>query len=142
MIVAVREGEVFRQTDWQECFLRDIVGADGEILAPKLDLTKAPYSYQMVEVPDECVGDIRYTDFDIVGGRYIFDIGKYQKSRQDMLLQKEQVEYVQGVQKLIAERYSIADELALLRQQDSKTAEYQAYYDYCEQCKQICKAKA
>lgn len=40
----------------------------------------------------------------------------------------------------IRERYSINDELALLRQKDTKTSEFQAYYQYVEECKSNIKA--
>ena len=36
---------------------------------------------------------------------------------------------------LIRERYSIDDEIAILRQKDTKQDEYQAWYDFCESCK-------
>lgn len=40
---------------------------------------------------------------------------------------------------MIAERYSLVEELALHRQRDVKVVEFQEYNDYCEQCKQIVK---
>lgn len=43
--------------------------------------------------------------------------------------------YEQQVQSLIWERYSIADELAILRQRDTKPDEFAAYFEYAEQCK-------
>lgn len=43
--------------------------------------------------------------------------------------------YEQKVQSLIWERYSIADELAILRQRDTKPDEFAAYFEYAEQCK-------
>lgn len=36
---------------------------------------------------------------------------------------------------LIRERYSIDDEIAILRQKDTKADEFDAWYAYCEQCK-------
>lgn len=44
--------------------------------------------------------------------------------------------YEERVVELIRERYSIDDEIAILRQKDTKQEEYQAWYAYCEQCKQ------
>ena len=41
----------------------------------------------------------------------------------------------QRVQQSIRERYSVDDELAILRQQDTKPDEFAAYYEYAEQCK-------
>lgn len=43
--------------------------------------------------------------------------------------------YEQRVQQSIRERYSVDDELAILRQRDSKPDEFAAYYEYAEQCK-------
>ena len=43
--------------------------------------------------------------------------------------------YEQKVERFIRERYSVSDELALLRQKDEKTGEYEAYYAYAEECK-------
>lgn len=35
----------------------------------------------------------------------------------------------------IRERYSVSDELALLRQRDVKKDEFEAYFAFCEECK-------
>lgn len=43
--------------------------------------------------------------------------------------------YEQRVQQSIRERYSVADELAILRQRDTKPDEFTAYFEYAEQCK-------
>ena len=43
--------------------------------------------------------------------------------------------YEQRVQQSIRERYSVDDELAILRQRDTKPDESAAYYEYAEQCK-------
>ena len=43
--------------------------------------------------------------------------------------------YEQLVQQKMRERYSVADELAILRQRDTKPEEFEAYYEYAEQCK-------
>lgn len=44
-------------------------------------------------------------------------------------------DYPERVNALIRERYSLSDELALLRQRDTKDDEYKAYYEYAEECK-------
>lgn len=44
-------------------------------------------------------------------------------------------EYEQKVEELIRERYTVSQELSLLRQKDIKQQEYQEYYEYAEQCK-------
>ena len=43
--------------------------------------------------------------------------------------------YEDKVDSLIRNRYSLSEELGLLRQKDVKKAEYDAYFAYCEQCK-------
>ena len=42
--------------------------------------------------------------------------------------------YEQRVQQSIRERYSVDDELAILRQRDTKPDEFAAYFEYAEQC--------
>lgn len=48
--------------------------------------------------------------------------------------------YERRVHKLIRQRYSLNDELAILRQRDTKPDEFKAYNDYVEQCKAKVKA--
>lgn len=43
--------------------------------------------------------------------------------------------YEDKVDSLICGRYSLSEELAILRQKEVKKAEYDAYFAYCEQCK-------
>lgn len=43
--------------------------------------------------------------------------------------------YPQLVQKLINEKYSIYDELAIQRQRNTKRAEFNEYNAFCEECK-------
>ena len=43
--------------------------------------------------------------------------------------------YEEKVVNAIRERYTIDDELAILRQRDSKPTEFQEYNEYCELCK-------
>lgn len=49
--------------------------------------------------------------------------------------------YPNLVSKLIRERYSIDDEMAILRQRDTKPEEYEAYNSFCEECKARAKAE-
>ena len=43
--------------------------------------------------------------------------------------------YEEQVQMLVRKQYSVADELAILRQRDTKPDEFAAYYEYVEKCK-------
>lgn len=45
-------------------------------------------------------------------------------------------DYKEEVVRRIREKYSIADEIAILRQQDIKPDEYQEWYAFCESVKQ------
>lgn len=49
--------------------------------------------------------------------------------------------YEEQVVTLIRERYSTDDELAILRQRETKPEEFKAYDDYCEACKANVKQK-
>ena len=43
--------------------------------------------------------------------------------------------YANLVSKLIRERYSVDDEMAILRQKETKPEEWKEYNSYCEDCK-------
>lgn len=43
--------------------------------------------------------------------------------------------YEEKVDSLIRGRYSLSEELAILRQKEVKKAEYDAYFAFCEECK-------
>lgn len=49
--------------------------------------------------------------------------------------------YEEQVVSMIRERYSADDELALLRQRDTKPEEFEQYFNYCEKCKTTIKQK-
>lgn len=49
--------------------------------------------------------------------------------------QAEKEEYNNLIVKLIREKYSVNDELAILRQQASKPTEFEEYNKYVEECK-------
>lgn len=43
--------------------------------------------------------------------------------------------YEERVEELIREKYSLNQELAIQRQRETKAEEFNAYYEYCEECK-------
>ena len=51
------------------------------------------------------------------------------------------LQYKNTVNALIREKYTLSQELAILRQRDSKPEEYAEYYAYCEECKAQAKIK-
>lgn len=55
--------------------------------------------------------------------------------------EETQAAYENYVNALIREKYTLSQELAILRQRDSKPEEYAAYNAYCEQCKAQAKIK-
>lgn len=106
------------------------------------DITAEPYNYQIAIVPDNIsITDITYTDFDIVDGKYNFNVAKFNTR---ITVEKETVnnlEYKATIDKLIRQRYSVSDEIAILRQRDSKPEEYAEYNAYCEECKAQAKSE-
>lgn len=58
-----------------------------------------------------------------------------------MTLELEQIDYEEEVINRIRQRYTINEELAILRQRDSKADEFAEYYNYCEQVKAAVKAE-
>lgn len=52
-----------------------------------------------------------------------------------------QAVYEEYVNMLIREKYTLSQELAILRQRDTKPEEYNAYNAYCEMCKAVAEAK-
>ena len=47
------------------------------------------------------------------------------------------IDYDTIVNAMVREKYTLDRELALHRQREIKTEEFQAYFDYCEECKSI-----
>ena len=55
--------------------------------------------------------------------------------------EETQAAYEEYVNTLIREKYTLSQELAILRQRDSKPDEYAAYNAYCEMCKAVAKTR-
>lgn len=53
----------------------------------------------------------------------------------------EQADYVASLERLIRRRYSVSAEIAILRQRDTKPAEFEEYNNYVETCKASAKAE-
>ena len=47
--------------------------------------------------------------------------------------------YEERVEQLIREKYSVSEELAILRQRDTKQSEFDEYFAFCEVCKALAK---
>lgn len=115
MKIAIRSNEAYR--NYAERFTDSVIQS-------------APYNYKVVEVgtiPEDCI----YSDFDYIGGTYVFNQTKYDsRTKTDT-----QSLYEQRVVELIRQKYTLSQELAILRQQTTKPEEYQEYFEYCEYCK-------
>ena len=77
---------------------------------------------------DDKYMDCSFLDFD---NWQTFNLEKYNARHEK---QKDD-EYVAKVVELIRQRYSINDELAILRQRDAKPTEFDEYNTYVEECK-------
>ena len=55
--------------------------------------------------------------------------------RPEPTAEQKQAQYERRVDELIRSKYTLSQELAIIRQQAIKREEYQAYFDYCEECK-------
>ena len=91
-------------------------------------LSKPPYDYTKVEIDDK-YSDCQASDFN---DDLTFSIEKYNARKQ----KQDNDEYENKVVALIRQKYNVNQELAILRQRDTKPIEYQEYYDYVEQCKE------
>lgn len=121
MKVAIRENEVF--IDYAERF------GDAEIEMP-------PYNYTVTELPDDIeYAAVEYGDFNIKDGDYVFDRTKYEERIAAIKNGRADLLYKTVIESKIRERYTISDELAILRQRDIKKKEFDAYYQYVENVK-------
>ena len=90
-------------------------------------LAQPPYNYTKVEI-DNQYSDCQASDFN---DDLTFSIEKYNARKQAIAND----EYENKIVALIRQKYNVNQELAILRQRDTKPLEYQEYYNYVEQCK-------
>ena len=109
-----------------------IVDEDGkeheELMYKREDLVKPPYNYKIVEIDDK-YADCVISDFN---QDLSFSIDKY-KSRKET---EAKIEYENKIVALIRKKYNVNQELAILRQRDTKPLEFAEYNEYVEQCKE------
>lgn len=82
--------------------------------------------YTIFEVPKGCE-DCAFSDFDNNG----FNVKKYNARKQ----KENTLNYENIIVSKIREKYTIDQEIALLRQRDTKPEEFAKYNAYVEQCK-------
>lgn len=79
------------------------------------------------------VNSILFDKYDKVPNSYTIENGQFVAL---MTIDKvNELQYSLLVEKKVRNKYSISDELAILRQRDIKPNEYSTYNSYCEQCK-------
>ena len=94
-------------------------------------LSQPPYNYTKVEIDDK-YSDCQASDFN---DNLTFSIEKYTARKQE----EDSIKYEDLIVSKIRQKYSVNQELAILRQRDTKPIEYSEYYDYVEQCKAYAK---
>lgn len=108
-----------------------VIDEDGEeheeLMYKREDLVKPPYNYKIVKIDDK-YADCVISDFN---QDLSFSIDKY-KSRKET---EAKIEYETKIVSLIRKKYSVNQELAILRQRDAKPQEFAEYNEYVEQCK-------
>ena len=108
-----------------------IVDEDGkeheELMYKREDLVKPPYNYKIVEIDDK-YADCVASDFN---HDLSFSIDKY-KSRKET---EAKIDYENRIVTLIRKKYNVNQELAILRQRDTKPEEFAEYNAYVENCK-------
>lgn len=109
-----------------------VVDEDGkeheELMYRREDLIKPPYNYKIVEIDDK-YADCIISDFN---QDLSFSIDKY-KSRKEV---EAKIEYENKIVSLIRKKYNVNQELAILRQRDTKPQEFAEYNEYVEKCKE------
>lgn len=132
IIVYIKENRFFKNVDdFGNVFeiqypTREVVSENGEIITETYD-NYIENGFTKVELP-LTHKDVEYEDFN---EDLTFNIEKYNARKK---LEGE-AKYEDLIVSKIRERYSINQELAILRQRDSKPIEYQEYYNYVEKCK-------
>lgn len=96
-------------------------------------LSQPPYNYTKVEIDDK-YSDCQASDFN---EDLTFSIEKYNARKQ----KENEVKYEDLIVSKIRQKYSVNQELAILRQRDTKPVEFAEYNEYVEQCKSEAKSE-
>ena len=107
-------------------FPRNKMGSTNRVYTDE-ELAQPPYNYTKVEIDDK-YSDCQSSDFD---EDLSFNVEKY-NARKQVLANEE---YENKIVALIRKKYNINQELAILRQRDTKPEEFAEYNEYVEQCK-------
>lgn len=91
-------------------------------------LSQPPYNYIKIEIDDK-YSDCQASDFN---DDLTFSVEKYNARKQAIANE----EYENKIVALIRQKYNVNQELAILRQRDTKPLEFEEYNAYVEQCKE------
>ena len=91
------------------------------------ELAQPPYNYTKVEI-DDVYSDCQASDFN---DDLTFNVDKYNARKQ----KQDNDEYENKIVALIRQKYNVNQELAILRQRDTKPEEWNIYNEYVESCK-------
>lgn len=128
MEICIRENYIDKTALTRTHIVVDEFGKEHEeLMYRREDLVKPPYNYKIVEIDDK-YADCVESDFN---QDLSFSIDKY-KSRKEV---EAKIEYEKKIVALIRKKYNINQELAILRQRDTKPEEFAEYHKYVEQCK-------
>lgn len=70
------------------------------------------------------------------GGKIVYEYEVIPDVSEEKEMPVPEIPYKEQVVAKIRERYSVDDELAILRQRDTKPDEFEAYNEYAESCKE------
>lgn len=96
------------------------------------DSDLARYNYTKVAIKDEYFDTFEFSDFN---DNLTFNEEKYLARIKKQQEERAVVEYENAIVALIRKKYNLNQELAILRQRDSKPEEFAEYNAYVEQCK-------
>lgn len=104
---------------------------NGNTIIPPFDeqLIAAGYEIKEVEIPEP----------EVIEGDFVEE--GIEQPVEDEVVETPKKTYEQRVVELIRLHYSVDDELAILRQRDTKTEEFEEYNYYCENCKTIARVE-
>ena len=104
---------------------------NGNTYVPPTDelLVEVGYEIREVEIPEP----------EVIEGDFVEE--GIEQPIENEVVETPKKTYEQRVVELIRLHYSVDDELAILRQRDTKTEEFEEYNAYCENCKTIARVE-
>ena len=107
---------------------------------PRGEMCKQFGYYELIETDYPVDGKDYTATYEMNDNEQIVQIWVEVES-QEPVNETPQLSYRELIIQKIAARYSIEDEIAILRQKDEKPEEFEAYYQFAEQCKAEAKAE-